>query len=102
MAANPPPEEPWAQNEKSGARREGSEGERSEAVQLGTGDGDGGDPVLPVTRACRPAGLQEVSSSPEHSSLPTMLTGTIYTAVAHIFCAVVGAGVLSLPNAVAW
>jgi hypothetical protein len=28
--------------------------------------------------------------------------GTVFTAVAHIFCAVVGAGVLGLPNAVSW
>lgn len=29
-------------------------------------------------------------------------TGTLWTAVGHIFCAVVGAGVLGLPNSVAW
>lgn len=29
-------------------------------------------------------------------------TGTVWTAVGHIFCAVVGAGVLGLPNSLAW
>ncbi|KAI3430592.1 hypothetical protein D9Q98_005185 [Chlorella vulgaris] len=34
--------------------------------------------------------------------VPNAKTGNLFTAVAHIFCAVVGAGVLGLPNSLAW
>ncbi len=32
----------------------------------------------------------------------SIFAGNLFTAVAHIFCAVVGAGVLGLPNSLAW
>ncbi|KAL4431936.1 hypothetical protein ABPG77_000203 [Micractinium sp. CCAP 211/92] len=39
---------------------------------------------------------------PPPRSIPNDKTGNVFTAVMHIFCAVVGAGVLALPSTVAW
>ncbi|EFN51990.1 hypothetical protein CHLNCDRAFT_32765 [Chlorella variabilis] len=38
----------------------------------------------------------------EQDIVPNGKTGTKWTAVGHIFCAIVGAGVLGLPNSMAW
>ncbi|PRW33070.1 Amino acid permease 2 [Chlorella sorokiniana] len=42
----------------------------------------------------RPAGSTEYA--------PNAKSGTLLTVIAHVFCAIVGAGVLGLPNALAW
>ncbi|KAL4431937.1 hypothetical protein ABPG77_000204 [Micractinium sp. CCAP 211/92] len=36
------------------------------------------------------------------NGIPNDKTGNMFTAVMHIFCAIVGAGVLALPSTVAW
>lgn len=43
-----------------------------------------------------------MGTSQELEFVPNNKSGTLWTAVAHVFCAVVGAGVLGLPNSVAW
>lgn len=50
-----------------------------------------------------PCLLLPPARSESHWHLPAATSaGTLFTAVAHIFCGVVGAGVLGLPNAVSW
>ena len=47
-------------------------------------------------------GLVPPAAAAHHPLSCLAPAGTVWTAVAHIFCAVVGAGVLGLPNSVAW
>ena len=48
------------------------------------------------------AALHRLLLPPTTHSAASLPAGTTWTAVGHIFCAVVGAGVLGLPNSVAW
>lgn len=53
-----------------------------------------------------PPGLPPLTPSssppPPAAGIKNDKTGTTFTASMHIFCAVVGAGVLSLPKVLAW
>lgn len=47
-------------------------------------------------------GIPSLTTHSPPCSIPNDKTGNMFTAVMHIFCAIVGAGVLALPSTVAW
>lgn len=49
-----------------------------------------------------PGTLLTPAQAAELPAIPNNKTGNLFTTIGHIFCAVVGAGVLGLPNAVGW